>query len=183
MRQSRWAKWSRGTEVKLSLDSFIKEAAPLPTDTGNPSGTGAISPAERAAQLGLQSDGHGSYLDPATGQVVARTVNGELVFYDNSKASGGAVSDGSGGAQLTQSSPSWIDPDNGMIVVPPAKPQSEKDIKSIPEPTPATEPQGFASFMQKKKEQMAKEKQQQIATQPFQEAIIKFLESQLCEDQ
>lgn len=162
---SRWAHWSRGTERKLSLDSFLKEASAQPTDTGNPSGTGAVDPAQRAAQLGLQSDGHGSYLDPATGQVVARTVNGELVFYDNSRASGGAISDGSGGAQLTQAAPSWVDPDNGMIVVPPAKPESEEEIAAIPQPTPAVEPTGFSKFMQKQKEQKAKEKQMMMQQQ------------------
>lgn len=141
-----------GTETKLSLDSFLKEAVPgQPTDMGNPSGTGAISPAERARQLGLESDGHGSYLDPATGEIRARTVNDELVFYDQSRASGGAVSDGSGGAELTQSAPSWVDPDTGLIIVPPAKPESPEEVAAIPDPTPATEPQGFASFMQKKK--------------------------------
>lgn len=156
---TRWQSWSKGTERKLSLDGFLKEASAQPTDMGNPSGTGAVSPAERASQLGLQSDGHGSYLDPATGQTVARTVNGELVFYDSSRASGGAISDGSGGAQLTQAAPSWIDPDNGMIVVPPAKPESEEETASIPQHTPAVEPTGFSAFMQKKKTEMAKEKQ------------------------
>lgn len=181
--KSRWGNWSRGTERRMSLDSFLKEAG-MPTDTGNPSGTGAVSPAQRAAQLGLQSDGHGSYLDPATGQVVARTVNGELVFYDNSRASGGAISDGSGGAQLTQAAPSWIDPDNGMIVVPPATPQTEKDIKSIPEPTPATEPTGFATFLQKNKEKKAREKQlmfQQQSQQQFEETLAEILFDTLSE--
>lgn len=167
---SRWANWSRGTERKLSLDGFLKEAQ-QPVDMGNPSGTGAVGPAQRAAQLGLQSDGHGSYLDPATGQVVARTVNGELVFYDNSRASGGAISDGSGGAQLTQAAPSWIDPDNGMIVVPPAKPETEEEIKAIPQPTPATEPTGFSKFMQKQKDQKAIEKQQMMQ-QSFEEKLL-----------
>ena len=61
-----------------SYFSFLREA----TDSGNPSAAG-MSPAERAQQLGLQSDGSGGYIDPESGQVVARTVNGELVFYDN----------------------------------------------------------------------------------------------------
>ena len=59
-----------------------------------------MSPAERAQQLGLQSDGSGGYIDPESGQVVARTVNGELVFYDNRGASGGVVTDGEGGQKL-----------------------------------------------------------------------------------
>ena len=45
---------------------------------GNPSA--ALGPAERARQLGLQSNGKGGYIDPGTGQVVARTVNNELVL-------------------------------------------------------------------------------------------------------
>jgi hypothetical protein len=177
---NRWSKWSRGTERKLSLDGFLKEAAP--TDMGNPTGTGAVSPAQRAAQLGLQSDGHGSYVDPATGQVVARTVNGELVFYDNSRASGGAIADGSGGAQLTQAAPSWIDPDNGMIVVPPAKPESEEEIASIPATTPATEPVGFSKFMQKQKDKKAQEKQMQMQVEPqLEEVLIDLLKTTLAE--
>lgn len=183
MNNSRWGHWGRGTKRRLSMDGFLKEAN-MPTDMGNPSGTGTVSPAQRAQQLGLQSDGHGSYLDPTTGQVVARTVNGELVFYDNSRASGGAISDGSGGAQLTQSAPSWIDPDNGMIVVPPATPQTEKDIKSIPEPTPAVEPVGFATFLQKNKEKKAKEKQmmiQQQQQQQFEETLVDILVTALSE--
>lgn len=184
---SRWAHWSKGTERKLSLDSFLKEAAN--TDMGNPTGTGAVSPAERAAQLGLQSDGHGSYLDPATGQVVARTVNNELVFYDQSRASGGAIADGSGGAALTQASPSWVDPDNGMIVVPPAKPETEEEIASIPKTTPATEPTGFSKFMQKQKDMKRQEKQAQIQAQPpdesqqFEEVLIDLLKTTLQEIQ
>lgn len=175
MTNSRWANWSKGTERKLSLDGFLKEAG-QPTDMGNPSGTGAVSPAGRAAQLGLQSDGHGSYIDPATGQTVARTVNGELVFYDQSRASGGAISDGSGGAQLTQSAPSWIDPDNGMIVVPPAKPETEEEIAAIPPATPAVEPVGFSKFMQKQKEKKAKEKQAQFQQTQLQEPEQAFAE-------
>ena len=148
MSQSRWAHWSRGTEEKLGFSSFIKEA----TDTGNPTGTGMMSPADRARQLGLQSDGSGGYIDPKTGEVVAKTVNGELVFYDKRGASGGVVADGSGGEQLTQSQPSWSDPRTGMITTPPAQPESPEELAAVPDATPATSPAGYSDFMKKKKD-------------------------------
>ena len=85
------------------------------THTGNPTNPASgQTPASRARSMGLQSDGSGGYVDPSTGQVVARTVNNELVFYD---AQGGAISDGSGGEQLTQSSPSWVDPVSGLSLI------------------------------------------------------------------
>lgn len=161
------------TKPMKNLDEFLTEAAPpQPTDTGNPTGTGAVSPGERARQLGLQSDGHGSYLDPETGEVVARTVNGELVFYDQSRASGGAIADGSGGEQLTQHAPSWVDPDTGVLIVPPAKPESPEEIAAVPDPIPSTEPYGFSAFIHKQKlaaaqEREAEMKMQQPQEQPF----------------
>ena len=140
---SRWAHWSKGTEEKgLSLKTFLE-------NTGNPSA--AMGPAERARQLGLQSNGKGGYIDPATGQVTARTVNGELVFYDNNRATGGAISDGSGGAELTQAQPSWADPLTGMLTTPPSKAESPSEIAAIPDATPATAPFGYNAFMKQKK--------------------------------
>lgn len=167
--KSRWATWSSGTEIKKGFHNIFLEASgaitPAETDVGNPTGTGAVSPSEKARQLGLQSNGHGSYLDPATGEIVARTVNGELVFYDHRGAGGGAVSDGSGGAALTQSAPSWRDPDTGMIIVPPAKPESPQELAVVPDPTPATAPMGYDKFMQQRKVEVAKEKQIQQQAQ------------------
>lgn len=121
----------------------------MPTAAGNPSA--AMGPAERAAQMGLQSDGSGNYIDPESGQTVARTVNGELVFYDNNRATGGAISDSSGGAQLTQASPSWSDPMTGNIVVPPSRPESPEEQGAVPDPVPASAPQGYDSFVQQSK--------------------------------
>ena len=144
---SRWAHWSRGTEEKgKSFGSFLAEQ---PVNTGNPSA--AMGPAERARQLGLQSNGKGGYIDPNTGQVVARTVNNELVFYDSNRASGGAISDGSGGAALTQAQPSWADPLTGMLTTPPSKAETPSEIAAIPDPTPATAPFGYNAFMKQKK--------------------------------
>ena len=144
---SRWSNWSRGTEDrKMGFGAFLKEA---PAGLGNPSA--ALGPAERAKQLGLQSNGKGGYIDPETGEVVARTVNNELIFYDNNAATGGAIADGSGGAQLTQSQPSWADPLTGLITTPPANAESPSEIAAIPDPIPATPPAGYNSFMQKKK--------------------------------
>ena len=140
---SRWAHWSTGTEEKGKSFNSILE------DMGNPSA--AMGPAERARQLGLQSNGKGGYIDPATGQVTARTVNGELVFYDNNRATGGAISDGSDGAALTQAQPSWADPLTGMLTTPPSKPESPSELAAIPDPTPATAPFGYNAFMKQKK--------------------------------
>jgi hypothetical protein len=178
--KSRWATWSRGTEIKKGLDSFLIEAkppiTPAETDMGNPTGTGVITPAQRARQMGLQSDGHGAYYEPATGQIRARTINGELVFYDT-RGGGGVVADGSGGAALTQASPSWKDPDSGMIIVPPAKPESPEEMEVVPDATPATAPVGYDEFMQKKKievtrqKQLERERDQKIAEIPALEEL------------
>ena len=143
---SRWSTWSRGqTEKPSFLSDFMKEAM----DTGNPAVLS--SPAERARQLGLQSDGSGGYVDPETGQVVARTVNGELVFYDNRGASGGAVSDGAGGAQLANAQPTWSDPMTGLAMTPPSRPESPEEQMAVPDPIPATAPAGYDTFISKQK--------------------------------
>lgn len=143
---SRWSSWSRGQQEKPRFfDNFLSEAL----DTGNPA-VGS-SPAERARQLGLQSDGSGGYIDPETGQVVARTVNGELVFYDNRGLSGGAVSDGSGGSALANAQPSWSDPMTGMSITPPSRPESPEEQHAVPDPIPATAPAGYDSFINQSK--------------------------------
>ena len=130
-------------------------------DTGNPSGASGLSPADRARSLGLQSNGKGGYMDDS-GNVVARTVNNELVFYDNG-ASGGVVSDGGGGMALSQSQPSWVDPDTGLIMVPPAQPETPSELAAIPDPTPATPPMGFDTFV---KQRHLEKKQQKGNPQP-----------------
>ena len=122
---------------------------PMTTDMGNPAITAGQKPAERARTMGLQSNGKGGYMDDS-GQVVARTVNGELVFYDDK---GGAVTDGAGGQALTQSSPSWVDPDTGLILVPPAQPETPEEKASTPDPIPATPPMGFDLFITQKHKQ------------------------------
>ena len=80
---SRWERWTTKPNTGLSLDKFITEQE---------------TPAQMAQRMGLQSDGSGGYVDES-GNVVARTVNNELVFYD---PMGGAISAQSDGAQLTQ---------------------------------------------------------------------------------
>ena len=147
MTKSRWGNWSRGTEDKSGFNSFMEAI-----DSGNPSGTGAVSPAERARQLGLQSDGSGGYTDES-GNVVARTVNNELVFYDQRGSTGGVVSDGEGGQQLANAQPSWSDPKTGMLTTPPAQPESPEEMAAVPDATPAVAPMGYNKFMKKKKEQ------------------------------
>ncbi len=140
---SRWERWSNSSTDKKGFSSFLKE--------NNPSA--AMGPAERAKALGLQSNGKGGYIDPTTGQLAARTVNGELIFYDTNAPDGGAVSDGEGGQSLVQQQPSWADPLTGMLTTPPANPESPQEIAAIPDPTPATPPAGYNSFMQQKKTQ------------------------------
>jgi len=130
-------------------DGSAPSSTPMTTDMGNPAITAGQKPAERARTMGLQSNGKGGYMDDS-GQVVARTVNGELVFYDDK---GGAVSDGAGGQALTQSSPSWVDPDSGLILVPPAQPETPEEKASTPDPIPATPPMGFDLFITQKHKQ------------------------------
>ena len=148
---SRWANWSRGTNPSRMLSDFLKEGPVDATRTGNPTGTGALSPADRARQLGLQSNGKGGYIDPKTGQIVARTVNNELVFY-SSAPGGGAVSDGSGGQAMAKPSTSWQDPISGIMITPPGKPESPNEIAAVPDPVPAQAPAGYYSFIHQKKQ-------------------------------
>ncbi len=133
---SRWENWTTKPNQGMSLDKFIAEQE---------------SPADMARRMGLQSDGSGGYVDPPTGQVVARTVNNELVFYD---PQGGSISAQSGGAQLTQAQPSWVDPVTGELTVPPGQPESPEEITAVPDPIPAQAPPGYNAFMNKKKKDM-----------------------------
>ena len=93
-----------------------------------------MKPADRARSMGLRSDGRGGCVDPKSGQKVARTVNNELVFYD--QRPGGGVSDGAGGQALAQ------DCTAGKTclacVTPPAKPECS-EIAMVPDPVPAQE--------------------------------------------
>ena len=143
---SRWHNWSRGIyEDQKSFSSFISEQE---------------SPEDMAKRMGLQSDGSGGYIDPSTGQVVARTVNNELVFYD---PQGGSISAQSGGAQLTQSQPSWVDPVTKQLTVPPGQPESPEEVAAIPPPVPAQAPAGYSVFMNKaKKDAYAAQEQMPI---------------------
>ena len=143
-----WSRWAK-SDISKSFGRFLRED---PVNTGNRSAQ--LGPAERAKQLGLQSNGKGGYVDPQTGQVVARTVNNELIFYDNNRATGGAISDSSGGAELTQAAPSWVEPESGMVLVPPSRAESPAELAAIPDPIPATPPMGYDKFIMGKREQM-----------------------------
>ncbi len=145
-----------GNELRI----YDKQQAPA--HQGNPTGAASgMDPADRARQMGLQSNGSGGYVDDA-GNIAARTVNGELVFYDDG-ASGGAISDGSGGAALSQQAPSWVDPATGLLVVPPSAPETPEEIAAVPDPIPAQMPAGFAKFIVRAKketyEKLAKERE------------------------
>ena len=150
---SRWSNWSRGSKPPKMLSDFLKEGPIDPARTGNPTGTGQLSPADRAKQLGLQSNGKGGYIDPKSGQVVARTINNELVFY-SSAPGGGAVSDGSGGAAMARPSSAWQDPITGLMVTPPGKPETPNEISAIPDPVPAQAPAGYNNFVHQKKQDL-----------------------------
>ena len=133
---SRWERWTTKTNEGLSLNKFLVEQE---------------TPAQMAQRMGLQSDGSGGYIDPSTGQLVARTVNNELVFYD---PEGGAISAQSGGAQITQAQPSWQDPVTGELVMPPGQPESPEEIAAIPDPVPALAPASYNAFMNANKKRM-----------------------------
>jgi hypothetical protein len=133
---SRWERWTTKPKQGMSLGGFIAEQQ---------------SPAEMAQSMGLQSDGSGGYIDPETGQIAARTVNNELVFYD---PMGGAISAQSDGAALTQAQPSWKDPVTGEITVPPGQAESPEEIAAIPDVVPAQAPASYNAFMNKKKKDM-----------------------------
>ena len=155
MSKSRWSKWSAGSgEKKLGFGNFFTEAQEqYGVNPTNPAS--GETPAQKAKRLNLVSDGHGAYSDPNTGEVVAKTVNGELVFYDGGPG-GGAASDGEGGGdgrQTTQAPlPTYTDPDTGLVVPPPAQPQTPAARAEAPAPTPATAPGNFKDFVKKKKE-------------------------------
>ena len=151
---SRWSHWSSGSEKKLGFGSFLKEADEI---GGNPtSPASGETPAQKAERLGLISDGHGSYLDPNTQQVVARTVNGELVFYDQGPG-GGAASDGEGGGADRGGGggatfATFRDPKTGLVTMPPATPKTPEDLAAVPAHPPATAPAKYDDFVQKKAE-------------------------------
>jgi hypothetical protein len=155
MSNSRWSRWIPSTgEKKLGFSSFFSEGKKMLQEAdqvgGNPTAAGE-TPAQKAQRMGLVSDGHGAYTDPNTGQVVARTINGELVFYDGG-AGGGVASDGEGGEPQTAGggAPTYRDPETGMVVVPPAKPDTKEAQAAVPDPIPATAPANYNKFMQKR---------------------------------
>lgn len=153
MSNSRWSNWSTGSAKKsLRFASFMAEAA-VDQPGGNPTGPGSEeTPAMKAERLGLVSDGHGSYMDPNTNKIVARTVNGELVFYDGGEG-GGATSDGEGGGETGAAStsgagsPTFRDPDTGMVTPIPATPETPEARAAVPDATPATPPANFDDFV------------------------------------
>ena len=155
--------------VMYSYSEGNPSTSDMQMDQGNPTpAAGAMKPADRAASMGLQSNGKGGYVDPQSGQVVARTVNNELVFYDQ-RPGGGATSDGAGGQALAQDTPSWQDPVTGLVVTPPAKPESPAELAAIPDPTPAQSPHGYNEFIMQRKMMayaQAKQDSEQAAANP-----------------
>jgi len=155
MSESRWSRWGGSSKKKNGFSSFLKEAQ----DQHGVNPTGPASgetPAMKAKRMGLVSDGHGAYSDPQTGEVVARTVNGELVFYDGG-AGGGASSDGEGGGEGAMdpagaATPVYTDPETGLAKMPSAQPSTPAERDQVPAHTPATAPAGMEKFIAKKTE-------------------------------
>ena len=141
--------------IEHSFFTFLKEGPMVASEKGNPTpgGDQGMSPSEKAKQMGLQSDGHGSWRDQE-GNIVARTVNGELVFYE---PGGGAVSDSGGGSDLAMAKPTWSDPVTGMAITPPSKPETPEEIAAVPAATPSQAPAGYERFMQQRKEDLYKD--------------------------
>lgn len=168
-----------------SFFTFLAEGPMAPTEQGNPTpgGLGGQTPSEKARQLGLKSDGHGSYRD-SQGNIVARTVNGELVFYE---PGGGAVSDSGGGSDLAMAKPTWTDPVSGMSMTPPAQPETPEEIAAVPAATPSQAPADYERFMNQKnidqynnaKIQGEIDKQQQEVDQKYaQNPVLKAIQIQ-----
>lgn len=152
-------KWRAGPDgdtmaerTHLTFRQFISEGEGNPTP-GGPQQT----PEQKAKQMGLQSDGHGGYVD-ANGQLAAKTVNGELVFLD---AKGGVTDDSSTSAE--KQLPSYTDSNTGIVVVPPHKPETAEDEANIEQPTPFKPPLGYDEFIKKFKRQ---KEEQQVSMQP-----------------
>ena len=148
---SRWENWSRGSKPPKYFSDYLKEGPVDPVDSGNPSGSGAISPGDRARAMGFQSDGKGGYIDPKTGQKVAQTVNNELVFYSTAPG-GGVTTDGAGGMQTARPTSAWQDPITGLMTVPPGKAETPQEIAAVPDPVPAQMPHGYSDFIQRSKQ-------------------------------
>lgn len=144
------ARMDRVDQERQNVQGIQQPQDPV-VDGGNPTpaALGGKSPGQKAQEQGLRSNGHGSYIDPQTGEVVARTVQGELVWYDGG-AGGGVVSDGAGGDKLATSQPSHQNSTTGQIVVPPANPESPEEKAAIPDSIPATPPSGYDKEVDKK---------------------------------
>ena len=162
--KTNYYKWTAGPQGSNYVNVSVKDLLTEPpakrehkehsfftflTEKGNPTaaGLGGMTPAEKAASMGLQSDGHGSYRD-SQGNIVARTVNGELQFYE---LGGGAVSDSDGGSQMAMAKPTWSDPTTGIATTPPSKPETPEEIAAVPTATPSQAPSGYERHMNKKK--------------------------------
>ena len=158
MSDSRWSRWGKSPEKKLGFGNFLREAEEQ--HGHNPTADGIETPAQKASRMGLVSDGHGAYADPQTGEVVARTVNGELVFYDGGSG-GGVASDGEGGGEggsvtAAAATPVYTDPETGLAKMPSAQPSTPAERDQVPAHTPATAPAGMEKFINKKQEKTAR---------------------------
>jgi len=67
------------------------------------------SAAQQAARLGLQGDGHGGWYDRASGEFVAKTEKGKLVFY-NKRQKVGAKDPAQTEKEKNVSDPNFVDP-------------------------------------------------------------------------
>ena len=89
--------------------------------------TEATSPAEHAMRLGLQGDGHGGWYDRRTGEFVAKSIGGQLKFY-NKRQRIGAKDPKQTEHEKRIPSPSYNDPNAPQPAVQPV-PQQEPALQ------------------------------------------------------
>ena len=93
----------------------------------------AISAAEKAKKLNLRTDGHGGWLDPRTGEFVAKTVGNELVFY-NKRQRVGAKDPNQTEHEKRIPSPSYNDPNAPQPAAEPVPQQEPAPQQQAVEP-------------------------------------------------
>ena len=93
----------------------------------------AISAAEKAKKLNLRTDGHGGWLDPRTGEFVAKTVGTELKFY-NKRQRVGAKDPNQTEHEKRIPSPSYNDPNAPQPAAEPVPQQEPAPQQQAVEP-------------------------------------------------
>ena len=102
--------------------------------------TEATSPSEHAMRLGLQGDGHGGWYDRRTGEFVAKSIGGQLVFY-NKRQRIGAKDPKQTEHEKRIPSPSYNDP-NAPQPVPQQEPALQQPAPEQVGPPPVEKTKG-----------------------------------------